>query len=119
MAGPSGRKSGVNGSHYIADLNKVPSTFDVDRSSDEAFGLDDELAQFTNAEFLDFDAGNFLDGSGATAMDFSSEGQRTNLDTKGNQVNKQFADKGMRHLLRFRCDVFSSQKSAKCQTDKP
>ncbi|KAL2041255.1 hypothetical protein N7G274_006200 [Stereocaulon virgatum] len=57
----SGRKV-PNVSQYLANLNAVPSPHDVATQQDDNFGLDDDLAQFTNAEFLDFDAGaDFLD----------------------------------------------------------
>ena len=72
MAGyGGGRKTGVNVSQYIADLNKEPSTFDFEQSEDN-INIDEELAQFTNTEFLDFDSTSFLDGN-ASGMDFSAD----------------------------------------------
>lgn len=57
----SGRKA-PNVSQYLANLNAMPSPHDMATKQEENFGLDDDLAQFTNAEFLDFDSGaDFLD----------------------------------------------------------
>lgn len=60
MAGFAGRKA-PNVSQYIANLNAIPSAHDV-AGQQETFGdLEEELAQFTNTEFLDFDTGSFLE----------------------------------------------------------
>lgn len=53
-----GRKA-PNVSHYLANLNALPSAHDVATQQQDDF--EDELAQFTNTEFLDFDAGDFLE----------------------------------------------------------
>lgn len=79
MAGYGARRPGVNVSQYIADLNKEPSAFELDRSAEDNFNVDDELAQFTNAEFLDFDSNNFLDNNATGPMDFS-EGADADAD---------------------------------------
>lgn len=56
-----GRKA-PNVSNYLANLNAIPSTRDVaNQHQQEDFNFDDELAQFTNAEFLDQDVGDFLE----------------------------------------------------------
>ena len=49
-----GRKPS-NVSNYLANLNTIPSAHDVAIQHQDDFNLDDELAQFTNTEFLDFD----------------------------------------------------------------
>ena len=51
----SGRKI-PNVSQYLANLNTIPSAHDV-ATQDENFDIDEQLAQFTNVEFLDFDTG--------------------------------------------------------------
>jgi hypothetical protein len=62
MGSYNAARKAPNVSQYLANLNAVPSPHDVATQQDENFGLDDDLAQFTNAEFLDFDAGaDFLD----------------------------------------------------------
>ena len=58
MDGYKGRKA-PNVSQFLANLNALPSSHDTQQQ--EAFSIDDELAQFTNTEFLDFDAGDFLE----------------------------------------------------------
>lgn len=65
MAGIDGYKGrkGPNVSHYLANLNTLPSAHDVAAQQQEDFNIADELAQFTNTEFLDFDAGDFLEPS--------------------------------------------------------
>lgn len=82
------RKNGVSVSSYIANLNKEPSAFEVATSEEQNFAVDDEsLAQFTNADFLDFDSGDFLnDGTGVGgALDFEdgakSEKQKADVPT--------------------------------------
>lgn len=60
MDGYKGRKA-PNISHYLANLNALPSAHDLATQQREDFNIDDELAQFTNTEFLDFDAGEFLE----------------------------------------------------------
>lgn len=89
-----GRKNGVNVSQYIANLNKEPSAVEVAKSDEQNFTVDDaSLAQFTNAEFLDFDAGDFLsdtngvpgglgfdDGSEAAKNEPAIESTRNGLD---------------------------------------
>ncbi|KAL9065368.1 MAG: hypothetical protein Q9161_008271 [Pseudevernia consocians] len=60
MDGYKGRKA-PNVSHYLANLNALPSAHDMATQQQEDFNIDDELAQFTNTEFLDFDAGDLLE----------------------------------------------------------
>ena len=50
-------RKGPNVSHFLANLNALPSAHEVATQQQDDFNLDDELAQFTNTEFLDFDAG--------------------------------------------------------------
>lgn len=76
MAGWQGRK-GPNVSHYLANLNALPSAHDV---VDDNFNIDKELAQFTNTEFLDFDTGNFLEQS---VPDYDADGKKNVDDAKG------------------------------------
>ena len=60
MAGYQSRKT-PNVSQYVANLNALPSAHDVASQPEENFNIDDELARYTNTEFLDFDAGKFLE----------------------------------------------------------
>lgn len=60
MDGYKARKA-PNVSHYLANLNALPSAHEVATQQPEDFNIEDELAQFTNTEFLDFDAGDFLE----------------------------------------------------------
>ena len=59
MNGYKARKA-PNVSHYLANLNAIPSAHDVATQQDE-FNIEDELAQFTNTEFLDFDAEGMME----------------------------------------------------------
>lgn len=59
MDGYKGRKA-PNVSQYLANLNALPSAHDVATQQQEDFNIDDDLAQFTNTSFLDFD-GDFLE----------------------------------------------------------
>lgn len=58
MAGYNGRRA-PNFSQYIDDLNAIPSPYDQalqqQQRQENTFNVDEELALFTNAEFLDFD----------------------------------------------------------------
>ena len=56
MAGLGGRK-GPNVSHYLANLNAIPSEHDLATQQSENFDFSSDLAAFTNTEFLEFDQG--------------------------------------------------------------
>ena len=56
MDGYKSRKT-PNVSHFLANLNTLPSAHEVATQQQDDFNIEDELAQFTNTEFLDFDAG--------------------------------------------------------------
>ena len=60
MSGYSGRKA-PNVSQYIANLNTIPSAHEIATGQQDGYPLDDDLAIFTNAEFLDFDLGETID----------------------------------------------------------
>ncbi|KKZ64269.1 hypothetical protein EMCG_09752 [[Emmonsia] crescens] len=58
MSGYNGRRA-PNFSQYLNDLNTIPSPYDQaqqEQEQQDLFDVDAELALFTNAEFLDFDA---------------------------------------------------------------
>lgn len=71
MAGYNVRK-GVNVSQYLANLNTIPSAHDVSQQ-EENCNIDDELAQFTNAEFLDFDSADYLNQEASLEFDHSQD----------------------------------------------
>ena len=63
MSAFNGRRA-PNVSQYIATLNTLPSAHQLasqrqqqQQQQQEAFGLEDDLALFTNAQFFDFDMG--------------------------------------------------------------
>ena len=63
MEGYKGRKA-PNVPHYLANLNALPSAHEAatqQQQQPDDYNIADELAQFTNTEFLDFDAGDFLE----------------------------------------------------------
>lgn len=62
MANFGGRRA-PNVSQYIANLNTIPSEFDVATQQEENYSLADDLATFTNAEFFDFDLGSGVEAS--------------------------------------------------------
>jgi hypothetical protein len=70
MAYNGRRGGGVNVSEYIANLNAIPTAQDIENSQ-ENFNMDDELAMFTNAQFLDFDGLN----ADLQSTGFGAEGQ--------------------------------------------
>lgn len=61
MAGFNGRRAPNNVSHYISNLNAIPSAHDVPVQQDENYNIEEELAVFTNAEFFDFDLGEAIE----------------------------------------------------------
>ena len=69
----SGRK-GPNVSQYLRELNNIPSQ-DAP-TSDEAFGVDDHLAMFTNTQFFDFDSGQNTDYNAPPGKQDSAESRR-------------------------------------------
>ena len=48
-------------SQYVANLNTIPSAHDMATQQADEFGLDDDLALFTNTEFYDFDLGETVE----------------------------------------------------------
>ena len=61
MDGYKGRKA-PNVSSYLANLNAIPSAHDLaTQQQQEDFSIEDELAQFTNTDFLDFDADGYME----------------------------------------------------------
>ena len=60
MSGYSAR-SAPNASHYIANLNTIPSIHDLEAQQQDGHSLEDDLATFTNADFFDFDLGGSIE----------------------------------------------------------
>lgn len=54
----NGRR-GPNVSQYLRELNAIPAQDPP--AADEAFGMEDDLAMFTNTRFFDFDSGQNTD----------------------------------------------------------
>lgn len=75
-------------SEYIAQLNAIPSSQDLQSSED--FNLDDDLAMFTNTQFFDFDLGQDAD---LQPGNFDGRGAQTvapdNIDMKPMDFNLQ------------------------------
>ncbi|KAI4244545.1 MAG: hypothetical protein LQ352_006785, partial [Teloschistes flavicans] len=57
MTGFGGRK-GPNVSHFLSNLNAIPSEHDLANQQADNFDFNNDLAAFTNTEFLDFDQGD-------------------------------------------------------------
>lgn len=74
MAGLGGRK-GPNVSHYLSNLNAIPSEHDLASQQPESFDFSNDLAAFTNTEFLDFDQGENVFQS---PIDFSPHNESLN-----------------------------------------
>ncbi|KAL8666950.1 MAG: hypothetical protein Q9168_007383, partial [Polycauliona sp. 1 TL-2023] len=56
MAAYNGRK-GPNVSHFLSNLNAIPSDHEIPTQQPEPFDFANDLASFTNTEFFDFDQG--------------------------------------------------------------
>ena len=82
MSGHNNARKIPSVSQYLANLNAIPSAHDV-ATQEENFDIDEQLAQFTNVEFLDFDTGgDFLDHQ---ITDFNSDhGARSRRQSAGN-----------------------------------
>ena len=89
MSGHNSGRKVPNVSQYLANLNTIPSAHDV-ATQDDNFDIDEQLAQFTNVEFLDFDTGgeflehpisDFNSDRGARSRRQSAE--NASVDTKG------------------------------------
>ena len=82
MSGHNNGRKAPNVSQYLANLNAIPSTHDM-ATQDDSFDIEEQLAQFTNVEFLDFDAsGEFLEHP---IPDFRSDhGARSRRQSAGN-----------------------------------
>ena len=90
MDGYKARKA-PNVSHYLANLNALPSANEVATQQQEDFNIEDELAQFTNTEFLDFDAGDFLE----QPMSEYDPGLEDKARRENAAANNKVAGKGM------------------------
>lgn len=53
-------RPGPNVSQYLRDLNTI-SPQDTTAATDDAFGIEEDLALFTNTQFFDFDSGQNTD----------------------------------------------------------
>ncbi|KAL8733070.1 MAG: hypothetical protein Q9181_003708 [Wetmoreana brouardii] len=91
MAGFSGRK-GPNVSHYLANLNAIPSEHDIATQQAENFDFGNDLAAFTNTEFLEFDQGENVFQS---PIDYNHRNEGLNPpDSAGTQDNgKEFVNR--------------------------
>lgn len=92
------RRSGPNVAQYIANLNAIPSPQESGsvQGQQDAYGLDDDLALFTNVEFLDnFDlgeasaAGSVEDGQ----REYSQQG-KAGAELKNREGGKMSFDEG-------------------------
>jgi len=81
----SGQRGRPNLANFIADLNTIPPTQDM--ATQETFGIEDDLAMFTNAQFFDFDADlhttNFDFNPQSRGTDVRREDKNTEFDISG------------------------------------
>ncbi|KAK4693870.1 hypothetical protein P7C71_g3605, partial [Lecanoromycetidae sp. Uapishka_2] len=91
MATYPGRK-GINVSQYVAGLNAIASPNDVVGKTDNDLNLDDDLARFTNTDFLDYDAQDFFDASQLPEYD---AGQEERARRENAAANSKFDAKEM------------------------
>ena len=114
MDGYKGRKA-PNVSQYLANLNALPSAHDLATQQQEDFSIDDELAQFTNTEFLDFDAGDFLDQARPEYDPSLEEKARRENAVANNKFGGKGMDfvNGMLRMLHIALDC--SQRLFPCQ----
>lgn len=119
MAGFGGRK-GPNVSHYLSNLNAIPSDHDITSQQSEDFDFSTDLAAFTNTEFFDFDQGENVFQS---PVDFDPSNQPLNAtDPAVTQSNGKTIDFGMSNSVLMKClhhkrpdgSCLDGRRSAEC-----
>ncbi|MCJ1340074.1 hypothetical protein MMC09_005368 [Bachmanniomyces sp. S44760] len=86
MASFTGRRP-PNVSQYIANLNTIPSAHDIaQQQQQEGYGIDDDLAIFTNAEFFDFDMGENIEQPAPYDATLEGRARRENAGSKPSQM---------------------------------
>lgn len=103
MATYIGRR-GPNVSQYVANLNAIPSPNDVAAQSENDLSLEDDLARFTNTEFLDFDTGDYFDPSQLPEYDPGQEerARKDNAEANGKfDLKEMNFGNGMAHPRRI------------------
>ena len=73
-------------SQYVANLNTIPSAHDIATQQQDDFGLEDDLALFTNTEFFDFDLGQNIQQAPPVGYDPTLE-ERSRRGQAGVQKN--------------------------------
>ena len=92
MEGYKGRKTS-NVSHYLANLNALPSAHDTatqqqqQQQQQDEINFEDELAQFTNTDFLDFDAETYMEPSMPEYDPSLEEKARRDIVAANNKIN--------------------------------
>lgn len=86
-------RRGPNVSQYLRELHTIP---EQGSAPDDSFNMDDDLAMFTNTQFLDFDSGQNTDYSAPPAKPETAERQRQHSHSDdvpaiGDLVNYDFA----------------------------
>ena len=95
MASFTGRRP-PNVSQYIANLNTIPSAHDIaQQQQQEGYGIDDDLAIFTNAEFFDFDMGENIEQPAPYDATLEGRARRENAGSKPSQMKNVDFTHGM------------------------
>lgn len=97
MANFAGRRA-PNVSQYIANLNTIPSEYNLAAQQEENYSLADDLATFTNADFYDFDLGDDAEQSNIE-YDHAREERLRRLNSTASKSNGKGLDFGNGMLL--------------------
>lgn len=85
MSGYSGRRGHpVNVSQLLQDLNRIPEP--APQPDENLPSLDDELAMFTNTNFIDWDAGTPRGSAHETSATTSPTNERVSSDGIGSDL---------------------------------
>ena len=93
--------------HYLANLNALPSAHDTAIQQQDEINFEDELAQFTNTEFLDFDADNFMEQPMPEYDPSLEEKARREIAAANNKIN----GKGVEYITGMLITARSSDTS--------
>lgn len=85
-------------SQYIANLNTIPSEYNLAAQQEENYSLADDLATFTNADFYDFDLGDDAEQSNIE-YDHAREERLRRLNSTASKSNGKGLDFGNGMLL--------------------
>lgn len=96
MSGFNNGRRGPSISHYLSNLNAIPSSHEIVSQNESAYSLEDDLAIFTNAEFLDYDMSEDIDHQ-PMPYDPSQEGRARRENAAAHKTAGKALEFGQNH----------------------